>query len=130
MKTGKIGKFRIRPSSVHRFSRSTDRIKKKLIVRKGSSCLPLLETKRIVCFFSIIGRDMNDLVRYLFGTIFKSFYSALPFCLFMSFAPPSSIFVFSFSPFFVLYMFQTGGGNKCLVGFIVWPFTIHPFRYL
>jgi hypothetical protein len=53
--------------------------KKKLIVRKRSLCLLLLESKRI--FFSIIiGRDMSDLVRYPFGTISKSFYSALPFC--------------------------------------------------
>ncbi len=31
---------------------------------------------------------MNDLVRYPFGTISKSFYSGLPFGLFMSFPPP------------------------------------------
>ncbi len=37
-------------------------------------------------FYSIFGRDMNDLMRYPFETISKSFYSALPFCLFMSFA--------------------------------------------
>jgi hypothetical protein len=59
MKTGKIGKFRSRPSRVHRFSRSTGRIKKKLIVRKSFLCLPLLESKSIF-FNSIIGRDMND----------------------------------------------------------------------
>jgi hypothetical protein len=40
-------------------------------------------------FYSIIGRDMNDLVRYPFGTISKSFYSALPLGLFVSFPPPS-----------------------------------------
>ena len=44
---------------------------------------------------------MNDLVRYPFGTISKSFYSVLPFGLFMSFAPPSRSFVFSLSPFFL-----------------------------
>jgi hypothetical protein len=40
---------------------------------------------------SIIGRDMNDLVRYPFETISKSFYSALPLGLFMSFSPPSRL---------------------------------------
>jgi hypothetical protein len=34
---------------------------------------------------------MNDLVRYPFGTISKSFYSGLPFGLFMSFPPPSQL---------------------------------------
>jgi hypothetical protein len=34
---------------------------------------------------------MNDLVRYPFGTISKSFYSVLPFGLFMSFPPPSRL---------------------------------------
>jgi hypothetical protein len=34
---------------------------------------------------------MNDLVRYPFGTISKSFYSGLPFGLFMSFPPPSCL---------------------------------------
>ena len=67
---------------MHRFSRSTGRIKKKLIVRKSSLGLPLLESKRIF-FKSIIDRNMNDLVRYPFGTISKSFYSVLPFCLFI-----------------------------------------------
>jgi hypothetical protein len=42
-------------------------------------------------FYSIIGRDMNDLVRYPFGTISKSFYSALPLGLFVSFPPPSRL---------------------------------------
>jgi hypothetical protein len=32
--------------------------------------------------------------------------------LFMSFAPPSGIFVFSLSPSFVLHMYHTGGGRK------------------
>ena len=36
---------------------------------------------------------MNDLVRYPFGTHSKSFYSGLPFGLFMSFAPPP-VFLF------------------------------------
>jgi hypothetical protein len=34
---------------------------------------------------------MNDLVRYPFGTLSKSFYSGLPFGLFMSFPPPSHL---------------------------------------
>jgi hypothetical protein len=68
-----IGKFRIRPLripqsasffSVHRPN------KKKLIVRKSSLGLLLLESKRIF-FKSIIDRDINDLVRYPFGTISK-----------------------------------------------------------
>ena len=62
--------------------------KKKIIVRKISLCLPLFESQRIF-FNSIIGRDMNDLVRYPFGMISKSFYSALPLGLFTSFHPPS-----------------------------------------
>jgi hypothetical protein len=36
-------------------------------------------------------------------------YSALPLGLLMSFAPPSRIFVFSLSPFFVLSMYHGGG---------------------
>jgi hypothetical protein len=109
MKSGKIGKFRIFSSKVHLFSRSTGRIKK-LIVRKSSLCLPLLESKGI--FFSlIIDRDMNNLVRYPFRTISKSFYSALSFCLLMYFASPSCIFVFSPSSFFVSYMYHSGGGG-------------------
>ena len=40
---------------------------------------------------SIIGRDINDLVRYPFETISKSFYSALPLGLFTSFSPPSRL---------------------------------------
>jgi hypothetical protein len=46
-----------------------------------------LESKRIF-FKSIIDRNINDLVRYPFGTISKSFYSVFPFGLFMYFAPP------------------------------------------
>jgi hypothetical protein len=34
---------------------------------------------------------MNDLVRYPFGTLSKSFYSGLPFGLFMSFPLPSRL---------------------------------------
>ncbi len=34
---------------------------------------------------------MNDFMRYPFGTISKSFYSGLPFGLFMSFPPPSCL---------------------------------------
>ena len=34
---------------------------------------------------------MNDFMRYPFGTISKSFYSGLPFGLFMSFPPPSRL---------------------------------------
>jgi hypothetical protein len=97
---GKIGKLRIRPLRVHRFSRSTGRIKKTNCKKKF-----LYWNPKGFFFKLIIGRDMNDLVRYPFGTISKSFYSVLPFCLFMSFATPSHIFVFLFSPFFALYMY-------------------------
>jgi hypothetical protein len=45
--------------------------KKKLIVGKCSLGLPLLESKSI-SFDSIIGRDMNDLVRYRMKNLKKS----------------------------------------------------------
>ena len=42
-------------------------------------------------FYSIIRRDMDDLVRYQFGTISKSFYSVLSLGLFISFPRPSRL---------------------------------------
>ncbi len=71
MKTGKIRKFRIRPLSASLISVNRPN-KKKLIVRKSSLGLPLLKYKRIFLKL-IIGRDMNDLVRYPFGTISNHF---------------------------------------------------------
>ena len=44
-----------------------------------------------VFFYSIIGPNMNDLVRYPFGTISKSFYSVLSLGLFVSFPHPSRL---------------------------------------
>jgi hypothetical protein len=109
-----IGKFRIRPlrfpQSASLFSVHTQN-KKKLIVRKSSLGLPLLESKRNF-FKLIIDRDINDLFRYPFGTISKSFYSVLPFGSFMSFAPPPVFLSFrSLRSLSFICIKQEGGGK-------------------
>jgi hypothetical protein len=81
-RNGKNLKIKNLTPTLYRFSRSKDRFKKKLTVRKCTLCLPLLESKRI-SFLWIINRHIYDLVRYPFGKISKSFYSALPLGLFL-----------------------------------------------
>jgi hypothetical protein len=106
MKTGKIGKFRIRPSRVHRFSRSTGRIK--LIVRKRSLCLLLLDS-----FFI---QSLAEIWTISWGTHLErfpnDFFRRYRFVYFYVFRSPLPYFIFSLAPFFVLYMYQTGGGRK------------------
>ncbi len=89
MKTSewKIGKFRIRPSRVHLLSQPISLIKKLIYTSVPKIFLYWNPKGFLFCLF--FGWDMNDLVRYPFGTISNSFYSVLPLGFFMSFAPPT-----------------------------------------
>ena len=125
MKTEKIGKFRICPSRVHRFSRSTIRIKKKNCKKK------FLMSSSIGIQKDFFFQSLAEIWTFSSGgTISKSFHLALPFCLFMSFATPSRIFVFSLSLFFVLYMYHTFIFSVIYCPIPVFTHRIFPLNYV